>query len=77
MREMKRVTDFLGFSFTEHEVSERLEAGYSKFYRNHTAEFSHFTPEQELYIQDVVASTSKFMKDNGIHDMFPRIDDYL
>ena len=77
VREMKRVTDFLGFSYSEQEVSQRLEAGYSKFYRNHTTNYSHFTSEQEQYIRDAVTTTSQFMKDNGIYDMFPRIDEYL
>ena len=75
--EMKKVTDFLGFSFTEREVAERLAAGFSKFYRNHTSEFNHFTPAQESYISDVVRVTSQFMRDNSIHDMFPRIDEYI
>jgi hypothetical protein len=75
-QEMKKLTDFLGFSFSEQEVSDRLAAGFSKFYRNHTAEFSHFTPAQEQYVHDVVSKTSQFMKDNGIYDLFPGIDDY-
>lgn len=77
VKEMKKVMDFLGFSYTENEVSERLSAGFSKFYRNHTATFSHFTADQEQYIHNVVYSTSQFMKEKGIHDMFPGIDDYL
>lgn len=77
VKEMKRVTDFLGFSLTEQEVSQRLDSGFTKFYRNHTAEFSHFTLEQEQYIHDTVASTIHFMKENEIYEMFPRIDEYL
>lgn len=77
VREMKKVTDFLGFSFTLEEVSTRLRAGFSQFYRNHTSEFSHFTPDQEQYIHDVVYSTSQFMRDKGLYDLYPRIDDYL
>ena len=75
--EMKKLTDFLGFSFTEKEVADRLEVGFSKFYRNHTAEFSHFTPVQESYVTNVVNRTSQFMKFRHIYDMFPRIDEYI
>ena len=75
--EMKRVTDFLGFSYTLEEVSARLKAGYSHFYRNHTAHFPHFTPDQEQYIHSVVKATSQFMKKEDLYSMFPRIDDYL
>ena len=77
VREMKKVTDFLGFSFTEQEVAKRLGMGFSKFYRNHTAEFSYFTAEQERLIHDVVNHTSRNLKSDGVYDMFPRIDDYL
>ena len=75
--ELKKLTDFLGFSLTEQEVSERLGAGFSKFYRNHTAEFSHFTQQQEMYVHHVVSTTLEFMMDHDIYDMFPRIEDYL
>ena len=77
VREMKKVTDFLGFSFTEQEIAERLGMGFSKFYRNHTAEFSYFTAKQESLIHDVVKNTSRILKSNGIYDMFPRIDEYM
>ena len=75
--EMKKVTDFLGFSYTAEEISAQLNSGFSKFYRNHTANFTHFTPDQERYIHDVVYNTSEFMREKGLYDMFPRIDDYL
>ncbi|CAI8024939.1 WSCD family member CG9164 [Geodia barretti] len=75
--EMKRVSDFLGFSLTEAEVGERLRVGFSNFYRNHTSTFTHFTLRQERFVSNVVGTTSQFMKDNGIYDMFPRIDEYL
>ena len=75
--EMKKLTDFLGFSYTMEEISARLEDGFSQFYRNHTASFSHFTPDQEKFIQDVVTKTSQFMKENGLYDLFPRVDDYI
>ena len=71
------MTDFLGFSLTEEEVAQRLGAGFSKFYRNHTSSFAHFTTRQERYISNVVSSTSQYLKDNGLYDMFPRIDEYL
>ena len=77
VREMKKVTDFLGFSFTEKEIAERLGMGFSKFYRNHTAEFSYFTAEQESWIHDVFNHTSRILKSHGLYDMFPRIDEYL
>ena len=77
VREIKRVTDFLGFSYNEKEVSVRLGSGFTQFYRNHTAEFSHLTANQEQYIHNVVYSTSQFMRENGIYDMFPGIDEYL
>ena len=77
VREMKSVTDFLGFSFTEQEIAERLGMGFSKFYRNHTAEFSHFTAKQESWIHDVVNRTSRILKSHGLYDMLPRIDEYL
>ena len=76
-KEMKKVTNFLGFSITEEEVAKKLMTGFSKFYRNHTAEFSHFTADQEKYVHSVVYSTSQFMKEKGVYDMFPGIDDYL
>lgn len=76
-RELKKVTDFLGFSYSLEEVSTRLQAGFTKFYRNHTAQFSHFTAGQEKYIHDVVYHTSQVMRENGLHGLFPRIDDYL
>ena len=75
--EMKKLTDFLGFSYTMEEISARLGGGFSQFYRNHTASFSHFTPDQERYVQDVVYSTSQFMREKGLYDFFPRIDDYI
>jgi hypothetical protein len=75
--EMKKVSDFLGFSLTEVEVAERLRVGFSQFYRNHTSTFTHFTPHQERYVSHVVGTTSQFMKDNDIYDTFPRIDEYL
>ena len=75
--EMKKVTDFLGFSYTAEEISARLNSGFSQFYRNHTANFTHFTPDQETYIHDVIYNTSQFMGEKGLYDMFPRIDDYL
>ena len=77
VREMKKVTDFLGFSFTEQEIAERLGMGFSKFYRNHTADFSHFTAKQESLIHDVVNRTARILKSHGVYYMFPRIDDYL
>lgn len=76
-RELKKVTDFLGFAYSLEEVSTRLEAGFTKFYRNHTAEFSHFTASQEQYIHDVVHHTSQIMREKGLYELFPRIDDYL
>ena len=75
--EMKKLTDFLGFSYTMEEISARLGGGFSQFYRNHTASFSHFTTDQEKYVQDVVYSTSQFMREKGLYDLFPRIDDYI
>ena len=75
--EMKKLTDFLGFSYTLEEISARLGGGFSQFYRNHTASFSKFTPDQEKYIQNVVNITSQFMREKGLHDLFPRIDDYI
>lgn len=76
-RELKKVTDFLGFSYSLEEVSTRLQAGFTKFYRNHTTQFSHFTAVQEQYIHDVVYRTSQVMRENGLYGLFPRIDDYL
>ena len=76
-RELKKVADFLGFSYSLEEVTTRLQAGFTKFYRNHTAQFSHFTAGQEQYIHDVVYRTSQVMRENGLYELFPRIDDYL
>lgn len=76
-QEMKRVTDFLGFSYSLDEVAARLEDGYSQFYRNHTVDFTHFTPTQELFICNMINTTSHLMKEYAIYSMFPHINDYL
>ena len=76
-QEMKRVTDFLGFSYSLDEVAARLEDGYSQFYRNHTVDFTHFTPTQELFIHNMINTTSHLMKEYDIYSMFPHINDYL
>ena len=75
--EMKRVTDFLGFSFTKKEVSARLRGGYPQFYRNHTVDFQHFTPAEEQFLHSLIHNTTLLMKEYGVYSMFPHIDQYL
>lgn len=76
-QEMKRVTDFLGFSYSLDEVAARLENGYSQFYRNHTADFLHFTPAQERFVHNLINTTIHLMKQYDIYGMFPHITEYL
>ena len=77
VKEMKKVTDFLGFNISQEEVTHRLGNGYTDFYRNHKANFSHFTSEQESYIHEMIETTVLHMKTHNLYNMFPRIIEYL
>ena len=77
VKEMKKVVDFLGFSYiSESDIKERLGAGYNAFYRNHKDSFSHYTQEQKEFVHQQVESTINKLREHGKDNIFA-INEYL
>ena len=74
--EVKRMLEFLGFTYPREEISRRLKEGFTAFYRNHRDEFEHFTPSQKAYLTSIVNETARILKEYDVGDGFP-IHDYL
>ena len=73
---VKRILDFLGLKYSREEISQRLEGGYTSFYRNHRDDFEHFTPSQRAFMTNMVNETIQMLDECNVGDVFP-IHDYL
>ena len=77
MKEMERMLTFLGFPFSEEEVSERLAEDFTVFKRAHRGDdFKHYTDDQMMYMRSVLLEAIKSAEDKNMAHVL-KLDDYL
>lgn len=52
-----------------------LQDGYISYYRNHTDMFDHYTVEQKVFVNGIIARTADTLQ--GKEDIARRIREYL
>lgn len=78
VEEVKRMLEFLKFTFDEQSLAERLAKKASEsFHRNHTdINFEHYTTEQKKYINSLLQDTIQLLKQRGVEQRF-NLHEYL
>ena len=74
--QVRRILDFLEFNYMEQKLTERIREGYSSFYRNHTDNFEHFTPQQNAFINAELNKIVSVLHTYNVSGLF-RIDQYV
>lgn len=62
--EARRMLEFLNIPYSE----RKLGGGYTRFFRNHTDAFDHFTKPQKQYVNGIITQVVRKMKSRGIAD---------
>ena len=62
--EMSRIIKFYGMNMSQQYLDSQVQAGYSRFYRNHTDSFQHYLPEQEDDISKAVSDTVSTLREH-------------
>lgn len=78
VKEVKRMLEFLKFTYDEQSLAERLAKKASEsFHRNHTdSNFEHYTTEQKKYINSLLQDTIQLLKQRGVEQRF-NLHEYL
>lgn len=62
--------DFLEYPYSLGTVTQRLKTNYDEFQRRHyDASFEQYTPEQRLFVENVIHSTIHFLESHGLIEM--------
>ena len=78
VEQVSRMLDFLHQDYNRTELAARLEDGFDKFHRHHSAkdDYDHYTEEQRAFIKSVITSTVEKLKSMGIDYEELRLDEY-
>ena len=78
VKEMKRLLEFLKFSYDDQSVSMRLaKEDPAPFHRNHSiSDFEHYTTEQKMYINSLLQDTIQLLKQHNVEHLF-NLHEYL
>ena len=75
--EVLRMLNFLQFPYLREEVEQRLQRGFTKFYRNHTDSFDHFTSEQKVYVNDIISDVVRKMQNIKHSALAIKLQEYM
>ena len=78
IKEVKRMLEFLKFTYDEQSLSKRLaEKASESFHRNHTNNnFEYYTTEQRRYINSLLQETIQLLKQYQVEHLF-NLHEYL
>lgn len=78
MTEVEKILTFLGFSFDENYVSQRLAEDFTMFKRPHSkeSEFERYTGDQLQHMKSVVLQAIKLVEEKLMTHVV-KLDDYL
>ena len=75
--EMLRMLNFLQFPYLREEVEQRLQGGFTKFYRNHTDSFDHFTNEQKVFVNGIISDVVQKLRNNKHTALAIKLQEYM
>ena len=76
LTEVMRMLDFLNQSYSRAELKVKLKGGFVDFWRNHTAQYEHYTKEQETRINTLILQTLDILKGHRLDHLY-QLRDYL
>ena len=75
--ETLRMLNFLQFPHLREEVEQRLQGGFTKFYRNHTDSFDHFTSEQKVFVNGIISDVVQKLRNNKHTALAIKLQEYM
>ena len=66
--EVKKMLDFFEFSYSEARLEERLQKGYTQFFRSHDDHFEHYTKEQTAHVNKAIRTIIARLRENDVMD---------
>lgn len=75
--EVVRMLDFLRFPYSREEVEHRLQEGFTRFYRNHTDSFDHFTSEQKIFVNGVIFDIVQKVQNSKHSELASKLQEYV
>ena len=75
--EVLRMLNFLQFPYLREEVEQRLQGGFTNFYRNHTDSFDHFTSEQKLFVNGIISDVAQKLQNIKHSALAIKLQEYM
>ena len=74
---IKTMLNFIQFPYFGDDVEQSLHEGVTKYYRNHTDSFEHFTSEQKNFVNGIILQTMKELQHHNNFATASKLQTYL